>query len=62
MRRGAERLAMPVVPAALFDEAVDRTIRDNLDYGGRRVNIYTANTRTHPGTVPSSLRWVGDAY
>jgi branched-chain amino acid aminotransferase len=32
LQRGAQRLAMPVVPPELFEEAVDRTIRDNVDY------------------------------
>jgi len=32
LQSGAERLAMPVVPPELFDEAVDRCIRDNVEY------------------------------
>jgi len=32
LRSGCERLQMPVVPPEMFDEAVDRVIRDNLDF------------------------------
>uniref|UniRef100_A0A7S3WUW4 Branched-chain-amino-acid transaminase n=1 Tax=Strombidinopsis acuminata TaxID=141414 RepID=A0A7S3WUW4_9SPIT len=32
LKRGAERLAMPVVPTELFEEAIDRAVRDNVDY------------------------------
>eukprot|EP00308_Calcidiscus_leptoporus_P025314 CAMPEP_0119377462 /NCGR_PEP_ID=MMETSP1334-20130426/45073_1 /TAXON_ID=127549 /ORGANISM="Calcidiscus leptoporus, Strain RCC1130" /LENGTH=321 /DNA_ID=CAMNT_0007396399 /DNA_START=70 /DNA_END=1035 /DNA_ORIENTATION=- len=32
MQSGSRRLAMPEVPTALFNEAVDRVVRDNIDY------------------------------
>ncbi|KAL1526987.1 hypothetical protein AB1Y20_015676 [Prymnesium parvum] len=32
LRSGCERLQMPVVPAPMFDEALDRVIKDNLDF------------------------------
>lgn len=32
LRSGCERLLMPVVPPELFNEAIDRVIKDNLDF------------------------------
>ena len=44
LRSGCERLQMPVVPPELFNEAIDRVVKDNVEF----VPPYVSYAQTHP--------------